>query len=283
MKSPISYFGGKGVLGPIIADLLPAHRHYVEPYCGSLAVLLAKAPSPMETVNDLDAALMTFWRVLRDRQADLERVCALTPHSRAEHAASYDLDGVDELEVARRVFVLLNQGRSGVRRRTGWRHYVKPNSSASMPSYLTGYLARIAPAAARLMDASLESMPALDLIAKYGTEPDVLLYVDPPYLGSTRSKSYDGYVCEMRAESDHRDLAEALNAASAAVVLSGYASDLYDRELYAGWDRHTMATGTGQGADGWSNRVEVLWSNRPLGQQRSLFDDHDAPSLDGVA
>lgn len=58
-------------------------------------------------------------------------------------------------------------------------------------------------------------------------------------------------------------------------MLSGYASDLYDRELYPDWHRHTMAAGTGQGADGWSNRVEVLWSNRPIGAQRSLFDDAD--------
>lgn len=273
MKPPISYFGGKGVLGPTIAGLLPSHQHYVEPYCGSLAVLLAKRPSAMETVNDLDGHLMTFWRVVRDRTVELERACALTPHSRAEHAASYDLDGLDELEVARRVFVLLNQGRAGVRRRTGWRHYVKPaGSSASMPAYLTGYLARIAPAAQRLREASLESMPALDLIAKYGAEPDVLLYVDPPYLGSTRSKTYDGYACEMRGEADHRELAEALRVARATVVLSGYASDLYDRELYPGWDRHTMSAGTGQGANSWGNRTEVLWSNRPIGQQRSLFD-----------
>jgi DNA adenine methylase len=62
-----------------------------------------------------------------------------------------------------------------------------------------------------------------------------------------------------------------LHAARAAVVLSGYASDLYDRDLYPGWDRHTMAAGTGQGA-GWGNRVEVLWSNRPLGTAPSLFD-----------
>lgn len=112
-------------------------------------------------------------------------------------------------------------------------------------------------------------MPALDLITKYGAEPGVLLYVDPPYLGSTRSRSYDGYPHEMRAEVDHRDLAEALHAARAAVVLSGYPSDLYDRELYAGWDRITMVAGTGQG-DGWGNRTEVLWSNRPLGAHSQL-------------
>lgn len=271
MKPPIPYFGGKIMLGPAIAALLPPHAHYVEPYCGSLAVFLAKAPAPMETLNDLDGHLMTFWRILREQPIELERVCALTPHARAEHAASYAAAD-DDLEVARRVWVQLTQGRAGTRRQTGWRHYVKPAGGTSMPDYLDGYIGRMAPAAERLREASLECLPALDIIAKYGVEPDVLLYVDPPYLGSTRSKSWDGYPHEMRDEASHRDLAEALNAARAAVVLSGYASDLYDRDLYAGWDRHTLATGTGQGDGKWANRTEVLWSNRPLGAQLELFE-----------
>lgn len=270
MKPPVPYFGGKITLGPKIAALLPTHRHYVEPYCGSLAVLLAKDPSPMETVNDLDGALVTFWRVLRDRPHELARAAALTPHARAEHAGSYDLDLSDDVEVARRVWVQLTQGRTGTRRKTGWRHYVKPVGQTPMPDYLTGYLNRIAPAAERLREASLECRPALDLIAKYGAEPDVLLYVDPPYLGSTRCRSWDGYPHEMRGEPEHRELAEALTAARAAVVLSGYPSDLYDRELYADWDRHTMAASTGQGGT-WENRTEVLWSNRPLGIEPTLF------------
>jgi DNA adenine methylase len=99
-------------------------------------------------------------------------------------------------------------------------------------------------------------------------QPDVLLYVDPPYLGSTRSHSW-GYEHEMRGEHDHRDLAEALHAARAMVVISGYPSPLYDRELYAGWDRHTFAANTGQGIG--PNRIEVIWSNRPLGAQPDLF------------
>lgn len=273
MKPPVPYFGGKMTVGPAIAALLPAHGHYVEPYCGSLAVLLAKAPSDHETVNDLDQQLITFWRVLRNRPDDLARVCALTPHSRIEQAAAEQLEGADELEVARQVFVRLTQGRSGQLRRTGWRNYVNPaGSSTSMPDYLAGYVDRIAPVAERLQHVSLEAQPALDIVAKYGTQPDVLLYVDPPYLGSTRSRSWDGYEHEMQGEADHRELAEALRAARAAVVLSGYASDLYDRELYAGWDRHTIAAGTGQSGT-WGNRTEVLWSNRPIGIQASLFDD----------
>lgn len=271
MKPPVPYFGGKMTIGPQIAALLPAHQHYVEPFFGSGAVLFAKPPSDHETVNDLDEVLVTFWRVLRERADELARVCALTPHSRVEYDQAIDLAATDPLELARQVFIKLTQGRSGRLRRTGWRHYVNPaGSSASMPGYLAGYVDRIAPAVERLQRVSLECMPALDVIAKYGTEPDVLLYVDPPYLGSTRAND-NAYRCELRSDDEHRELASALHAARAAVVVSGYPSDLYDRELYPGWDRHTIPASTGQGGK-WDNRTEVLWSNRPLSTGLTLFE-----------
>ncbi|MGH3861108.1 DNA adenine methylase [Actinokineospora sp.] len=272
MKPPVPYFGGKTTIGPAIAALLPAHSHYVEPFAGSLAVLFAKPPSDHETVNDIDHTLMTFWRVLREHPAELARMCALTPHSRAEYDRAMPLDAAGELELARQVFVKLTQGRSGRLRRTGWRHYVNPaGSSASMPGYLAGYVNRLAPAVQRLQRVSLECRPALDVIDKYGAEPDVLLYVDPPYLGSTRAND-NAYRCEMRTDAEHRELAEALRAARAAVVLSGYPSDLYDGDLYPDWHRLTIAASTGQGGT-WANRTEVLWSNRPLAAQLDLLGE----------
>jgi len=72
IRPPITYFGGKTRIARAIVDLLPAHEHYVEPFGGSLAVLLAKRPSAMETVNDINRALMTFWRVLRDRPGEVQ-------------------------------------------------------------------------------------------------------------------------------------------------------------------------------------------------------------------
>jgi DNA adenine methylase len=273
MKPPITYAGGKMTLGAKIADLFPPHGHYVEPYCGSLAVLLAKPPSAMETVNDLDSALMTFWRVLRDRPADLERACALTPHSIAEFRAAEDVDGpTDELEVARRVWVRFTQGRAGRLKHTGWRHYVDPaGSTHGMPDYLDGYVGRMAAATARLHQVSLECRPALEVVEWYGRSPDVLLYVDPPYLGTTRASA--AYRHEMTSEADHRALAEALHAAKASVVLSGYPSPLYD-ELYPGWHHAEFASGTGQNAETWANRTEVIWSNRPFPvAQMDLFTE----------
>jgi DNA adenine methylase len=275
LKPPFTYFGGKTAIAERIAALLPHHEHYVEPFAGSLSVLLAKLPSQMETVNDLDGDLMTFWRVLRDRPADLERACALTPHSRAEQQAAYE-PTADELEQARRVWVRLTQGRSAFTfRRTGWRYFENPGTgsvSASMPSYLAGYVGRLAPVADRLIQVSLECLPALDLIGKYGRHSSVLIYADPPYLGSLRTWG-NNYAVEMRTDEEHRELLEALLGCRAAVVLSGYASPLYD-DLLCTWSRREIATQTGNGGIDRA-RTEVLWSNRPF-PQGSLFDQESA-------
>ncbi len=257
---PVPYFGGKQALAPWIVSLLPEHGHYVEPYCGSLAVLLAKGPARMETVNDIDSELMTFWRVLRDRPIDLARVCALTPHSRAELLAAREAS-VDELETARRVWVKLTQSRGGSLRKAGWRRRIDPSDTASVPRYLERYVERMAAAAERLHTVSLECLPALDLIAKYGQNPRVLLYVDPPYLGDTRT-SGSRYQRDMRGEPEHRELAAALADCRATIVLSGYHSPLY-KALYAGWHTYERRTTTAN-AVGDKSRVEVAWSNRPL-------------------
>jgi DNA adenine methylase len=275
-RPPFAYYGGKTMLADKIVELLPPHEHYVEPFAGSLAVLLAKPRSAMETVNDLDQDLVTFWRVLRDRPDDLERAMLLTPHSRAEQQASYDLDTPDELERARRVWVLLSQGRGGTMRRTGWRFYRNPGGSTySMPDYLAAYADRVPPCARRIHGVSLECRPALDVIADYGKHPDVLLYCDPPYVAATRNSA--AYRYEMGDLGEHRELAAALRECKASVVLSGYASQLY-LDLYEGWHQVELTAWTGNGILGEKTRTdgfrtEILWSNRPLGPQASLFDD----------
>lgn len=281
MRPPFVYYGGKQQTARAIAELLPDHVHYVEPYAGSCAVLLAKAPTRMETVNDLDGDLMLFWRVLRDRPEELARACALTPHSRTERQLALHRDeNLPELERARRVWVCLAQGRTGTLRNTGWRFDTSDNASTSMPRRMDGYIGRLDDVATRLARVSLECRPALDVITAYGTRRNTLLYVDPPYLGEVRKRNYRH---EMRAETDHRALAEALHACAATVVVSGYASDLYDRDLFDGWYRHELPASTSQGGT-WRSRIEVLWSNRPFkptSAQVIEFRNTDRPEAGG--
>lgn len=276
MKSPVPYFGAKQALARQIVGLLHPHDHYIEPYAGSLAVLLAKPRSNMETVNDLDGDLMTMWRVLRDRPEDLHRAMWLTPHSRAEHAAAYEMDTTDDLERARRVFTLLAQGRGGTLRRTGWRHYQDPaGSTYAMPDYLAAYCDRIPPAAARLHGVSLECRDALEVIADYGRHADVMLYLDPPYDPTVRSLNYRHEMAEL---DEHRRLAEHLYACRAKVLISGYATDLY-QDLYGDWERVDLAAWTGNGIRGDASRaagdrVETLWANYSLARPVQMsFED----------
>lgn len=257
MKPPMPYSGGKQMVAERIANLLPPHRHYIEPFAGALSVLLAKPPSRIETVNDINGDLITFWRVLRDRPADLERACALTPHSRGEFLQSHDRAVEDELERARRTWVNLTQSRGARLARSGWR-FVHGTNRMALAKYLDGYVARIAPAAERLKMVSIEQRDAFDLIDAYGRR-DACFYVDPPYLGDVRHGAQ--YVHEMTAEHEHTRLLDALISTPAAVVLSGYTHPLYDEAL-AGWNRVEMSATNMNGA----TRTEVVWVNRPAGE-----------------
>lgn len=145
-----------------------------------------------------------------------------------------------------------------------------------MPDYLEAYAARMIPAIDRLRQVSLECRPALEVVADYGRHPEVCLYVDPPYLGATRSVS-SRYGTEMHTPEQHAELAEALLTCAASVVISGYPSELYD-EAYASWYRVEIESFTGQanltGAEG--RRTEVFWSNRPIAIQGAFSFDGGA-------
>ncbi len=156
-------------------------------------------------------------------------------------------------------------------RSTGWKYSIAASnpdrSQRSVPRQLAGLAGEIGAVARRMQRVSLECQPALDIVASYGDRPGVLLYLDPPYVAATRNGT--NYAHEMPGADEHRELADALRNCRAAVVLSGYPSPLYD-ELYEGWYREQASASTGNGRAGERARVEVLWSNRPLGAQGVL-------------
>jgi site-specific DNA-adenine methylase len=63
LRAPFPWFGGKSKAAPAVWEALGNVDVYVEPFAGSLAVLLARPHAPrIETVNDLDCYLANFWR-----------------------------------------------------------------------------------------------------------------------------------------------------------------------------------------------------------------------------
>ena len=65
LKAPFPWFGGKSRAADIVWRHFGDVRNYIEPFAGSLAVLLCRPTTPgVETVNDADCYLSNFWRAL---------------------------------------------------------------------------------------------------------------------------------------------------------------------------------------------------------------------------
>jgi len=248
----LHYPGSKWSMAEWIIDHMTPHQTYLEPFFGSGAVLFNKPRSPLETVNDLDGDVVNLFKVIRDRPDELARLVYWTPYSRQEYYGAYDMDGVDELERARRFLVRCWMAR-GARTsdRTGWRHNID-HSGPEVVKWWNGLPEKIVMVANRLKNVQLEQQPAIQLIQRYN-RPDVLIYADPPYLLDTRSGRM--YAHEMTDE-DHAELLDVLDAHPGPVLLSGYDNQLYNDRL-----RHWHRVEHKALAEAGRIRTEVLWLN----------------------
>ena len=89
IKAPFPYFGGKSKIAPLIWERFGKVRNYIEPFCGSAAVLLARPDEPgVETVNDADAYISNFWRAV-SREPEAVAVYADWPVNEADLQARH--------------------------------------------------------------------------------------------------------------------------------------------------------------------------------------------------
>jgi DNA adenine methylase len=258
--------GAKWSIANSIVDIMPKHNIYLEPFFGSGAVFFSKQPCNTEILNDLDSEVVNLFRCIRNNPRELADLVYFTPYAREEYKESYDRSGSD-IERARQFLIRSNMARAGMQYySSSWRH-AGPVLGGQCKQRVSGDWAkipeRILEAAIRLKDAEIENKNAFELIKKYNKK-DCLIYVDPPYLLSTRRQRY--YNVEMTEDEEHEKLLELLKEHSGPVIISGYDSKLYQDTL-KGWNRKEISTNAEQG----KQRTEILWFNYELPSQISLF------------
>ena len=256
------WYGGKYSHLDWLLPLLPTTTHFCDVFGGSAAVIINRTPSPVETYNDIDSEVVTFFRVLRDQKDALIEAIGLTPFSREElqKACRESTNGLTELERARRFFIRARQVRTGLAQTASggrWAHCLL-TSRAGMAGAVSRWLGGIddlSAIAQRLLRVQIENAPASDVIERYDSA-ETLFYCDPPYVHDTRGDS-KAYRHEM-TDADHRILSKVLHEATGKVALSGYDGPLYD-QLYGDWFRCEADPKLCHSVK--KERTEILWTN----------------------
>ena len=284
IKALAPWFGGKRNLAPKIVEIIGKHRVYWEPFCGSMAVLMAKPPCVMETVNDLYKDLINLARVIQDSQLGpklYRKMRRTLMHEQLFHEAAerykdrtyHQLVDLPDLDRAYDYLLCAWLGRNGV---------------AGTHSYNQGFCVRYTANgghAAKRFRSVIDSIPAwrrrlanvtilnrdaFDLLERVEDKKGTAIYIDPPYL-----KKGAKYIHDFE-DNDHLRLAELLHRFEQAKVVVSYYDHPQLAELYPKWQRIEIVVSkalANQGARGKKDvRVkEVLLINRQV-SQGGLFE-----------
>lgn len=242
------WFGSKRTLAPTIVEELGPHRVYWEPFCGSMAVLFAKPPCVMETVNDLHGDLVNLARVLQHpvHGPYLYRRLRRTLFSERifrEAANRFRVDPCEQIDPERAYwyFVASWLGRNGTsgtnigaRRGAGHSFCVRFTATGGSPAKRwTSAVNSIRHWRRRLREVVILSRDGLQVLEKMDDAEGVATYLDPPYLPETRTGwsgkgAHSQYLHEFNPE-DHHRLAELAGRFKRARVVVSY----YDHPLLA--------------------------------------------------
>jgi len=262
---PFGYFGSKNKIALQIINKLPPHNAWVEAFCGSAAVTLAKPPTPIEVINDIDDQITNLFTQLRENQQELIRQISLTPYAREELNLARNVNGaISDLERARKFLVASMMSINGIlgEDRGGFSYSLSfvRNGHEARVSRWYNLPERLSQVVERLRHALIEKKDARKLLETFIDRPATLVYLDPPYF----VERTNGYNVDANTEVFHKELLELANKAKCMIFISGYDNKLYKSLLtrQKGWTRRSIPTHTKDPHGKIHSRTEVLWMNR---------------------
>lgn len=264
VKAPFGYYGAKQRIAKQIVDTLPPHHAWVEGFCGSAAITLAKAPAQIEVINDADGQIVNFFEQLRNNSEKLCNSISLTPYAREEFEISRRIEpNLTPLERARRFLVATMMTINGTigSQRCGFsfsQSYTRQGREARVNRWYN-LPNRLEKVVERLRGVRIENLDACKLVEIFANRPATLLYLDPPYFVKRDHK----YTIDANDSEFHIKLLNACKNAKCMILISAYENSLYSEVLIPedGWFKSTIATQTRDTKGKDYARTEVLWMN----------------------
>lgn len=280
------WFGAKRSMAHRIVAEFGPHNSYWEPFCGSMAVLLAKPECSQETVNDLHGDLINLARCIQHpqhgpwlyRQLRRAMVSEDAFWEAAEHIKQPDsLPAADVLDPQRAYwfFYASWMGRNGVIGTKGWNNNFCVRYTSNGGIQGTRFAAAVDSIPAwrrRMREITILRRDGFDLLEKIEDDERTVIYVDPPYIEKGAAYLHDF------ALADHQRLADVLSRFRKARVVVSYYQHGQLADLYPGWEVVVCDIAkslVNQGKRGKGGKVmapEVLLINGPsLAGQGGLF------------
>lgn len=266
VRSPFGYYGAKVRIAKQIIKNLPPHNAWVEAFCGSAAITLAKKPAPIEVINDRDDQIVNVFKQLRSNSTKLINAIKLTPYARAEYEKATKFEpNLSSLEKARRFLVATMMTVNGtLGSKCGFSYaqsYARSGKEARVNRWYN-LPDRLEEVVARLRCIRIENRDARTLLSMFDNRPATLVYLDPPYF----IRRDHGYTIDAKDEDFHIELLEICQRAKCMILLSGYRNDLYLKCLTRknGWTRIQIDAYTKNTAGRQFPRSEILWKNDKL-------------------
>lgn len=265
VKSPFGYYGAKLRLVSKIVEQLPPHNAWVEAFCGSAALTLAKKPAPIEVINDLDNEIVNVFQQLRENNEALCQAIALTPYAREELFDARESMGVGEpLERARKFLIATmmtvnatyGSGSAGF----SFSQSFSREEKEARVSRWYNLPERLSKVVDRLRSIRIENRDARELVRMFADRPATLIYLDPPYFVRREHK----YVIDAVDKDFHRELLTECRLSRCMIIISGYDNELYNSMLVkeGNWLKRSIQTKTRDTSGKDYSRTEVLWTNK---------------------
>lgn len=266
VRPVVKCHGGKFYLAQWIISHFPKDYNqltYVEPFIGGGSVLLNKALSVQEIINDKDRKIISIWKALR-YQPDAF-ACELGQCPYLQEAFDWAKASLDQEESADYVklavweYVVRRMSRGGMRKAFAWSKRLRGGKPGDLNAWNTA-LECLPALSDRVKRVEMWSLDFQEILDNWN-HPECLLYLDPPYLKETRAKGATEVYFHEMSNVDHTRMLDACLASKAKIIVSGYTSALYSEKLDNWHCFHKDMVNHSSQAKTKKVKRECLWKN----------------------
>lgn len=236
--------GGKFYLCDRIIKLMEFRPIYIEGFAGGMSVFLnIDEKFDKIFIFDKDPNIIYVWKALQNRGDEIRKVLLKTSYNEQNFKQSFKYideykNNPDDDWYPIHLIIKNRFSRGGLGKDFAYSNRLRGGRPGDENAWINNIDKQLPRVIEKIQGVHFECGNFLDLVSKYklNEESNAIFYDDPPYIKSSRV-SKDAYGQYEMSDQQHLDLLQNIKTFKGISYISGYNSELYNRELY-GYKRY---------------------------------------------